>query len=236
MTRWQIAGLLMAGGISIWLAWLYISPHFNTYPEQDDCSFGPVSNERYRELLALARQHQASGRWSRLRGDGPDMNENLQGRLDDIMDGMDSIYERIAATHAVMRALGAYYRATVPDSEDAFESARRRSNWTEFGSVGFVYFLDVHRIGGFAPILRDARIGVSFIADKEQLAAWRKKENNTFTVTINYPFTIFKRSLRPLSSYPQSAQYHKTCPAVPDPEWLMDYEQWLADTQNDRND
>ena len=231
MTRWQIAGLLLAGGISIWLAWLYISPHFNTYPEQDDCSFGPVSNERYRELLALARQHQASGRWSRLRGDGSDMNENLQGRLDDIMDGMDSIYERIAATHAVMRALGANYRATIPDFEDAFESARRRSRLVEFGSVGFVYILDVHKVGGFAPILRHARINVSFNADISQFHGWADRENNSFSIKIHYPFSLYQRP-------PQINQglHHRTCPAVPSPEWVADYQQWLANTQNDRND
>ena len=83
---------------------------------------------------------------------------------------MNSIYERIAATHAVMRALGGHI--TVPrfrDSEDAFESARRRSNWTEFAVLVSSIFWMFIGFGGFAPILRDARIGVSFIADKEQL-------------------------------------------------------------------
>jgi len=223
MTRWRVTWLLMAGGISIWLAWLYISPHFNTYPEQDDCSFGPVSNERYRELLALARQHQASGRWSRLRGDGRDMNENLQGRLDDIMDGMDSIYERIAATHAVMRALGAYYRATVPDSEDAFESARRRSRLVEFGSVGFVYILDVHKIGGFAPINRKATIHINFIADKTEIAGWERYKNNIFIIHVNYPFSAL---------YPPpdigDIDNNQECPAIPNSSWVADYDNWLA--------
>lgn len=231
MTRWRIAGLLMASGISIWLAWLYISPHFNTYPEQDECSFGPVSNERYRELLALARQHQASGRWSRLRGDGPAMNENLQGRLDDIMDGMDSIHERIAATHAVMRTLGAYYRTTVPDFEDAFESARRRSRLVEFGSVSFYYRLNVHRIGGFAPILRDASIVVTFVADKTSTYAWHNRINNKFYIKIHYPFSIYMRP--PLFN---QGLHHQNCPAVPSSEWVADYQKWLANTQTDRND
>lgn len=231
MTRWQIVGLLLAGGIGIWLAWLYISPHFNTYPEQDECSFGPVSNERYRELLALARQHQASGRWSRLRGDGPAMNENLQGRLDDIMDGMDSIYERIAATHAVMRALGANYRVTIPDFEDAFESARQRSRLVEFGSVGFVYVLDVHKIGGFAPIIQHARINISFNSDISQFYGWKDRENNSFSIRIHYPFSIYQRP-------PQANRglHHQTCPAVPSREWVADYQKWLISTQTNRND
>ncbi len=30
----------------------------DTHPDQDECAFGPVSNQRYRELLADAEKYQ----------------------------------------------------------------------------------------------------------------------------------------------------------------------------------
>lgn len=30
----------------------------DTHPDQDECAFGPVSNQRYRELLAEAEKYQ----------------------------------------------------------------------------------------------------------------------------------------------------------------------------------
>ena len=231
MTHWRVTWLLLAGGISIWLAWLYISPHFNTYPEQDDCSFGPVSNERYRELLALARQHQASGRWSRLRGDGPDMNENLQGRLDDIMDGMDSIYERIAATHAVMRALGAYYVMTMPANANPFAETIQSARLGQSSNVRFIYNINVHRLGGFAPILKNAVITNTFVVDNYYNISWSDRIINNFYTQIKYPFTIYQ----PPPNISRG-EYYQTCPAVPSSEWVADYKQWLASTRNNRSE
>jgi hypothetical protein len=230
MTRWQIFGLLLAGGLAVWLAWLYIAPHFDTRPEQDACSFGPVTNERYRELLAEARRRQASGRWSRLRGHGGDMNANLQFRLDDLMDGMDSIYERIAAVHAVMRALGANYRVTSPDAENAFAGASHSARNSEFNSPMFVYVINVHKIGGFAPILKSANIRVAFTADNSRNIKWSNQNNNTFYVRIHYPFSIYDGPGRI-----RRGRHNLNCPAVPGPQWVADYNEWLATLNTDRN-
>ena len=80
----------------------------------DDCTFGNVSNARYRELLWRARwQHWV---WDIFRFTSPfadrgqdhqAANENLKRRVLDVSSGTDNPQELIAAFHAVMRSLGA---------------------------------------------------------------------------------------------------------------------------------
>lgn len=231
MTLWRIAWIALGCGVVLWLAWLYIRPHLDTRPEQDACSFGPVTNERYRELLAEARHRQSSGRWPRLSGHGGDMNANLQFRLDDLMEGMESIYERIAAMHAVMRALGANYRVTSPDAENAFEVARHSARNGEYGSPMFVYVMDVHKIGGFAPILKTANIRVIFKADNSLNNAQNDREFNKFNIIIHYPFAIYDGPGKV-----RHGRHNLNSPAIPGPEWVADYNEWLSTRNNDRID
>src|ERR1700687_5986742 len=53
--RW--VWIVIAGSV---LVGLHVAPLLVTHPEQDACSFGPVSNETYRNLLHEARQKQAT--------------------------------------------------------------------------------------------------------------------------------------------------------------------------------
>jgi hypothetical protein len=98
---------------------LTITPLLDGHSKQDDCSFGEVSNARYRELLAKA-EHLQRTKWKPLTfqteseqqwtGNRPDpRNVRLAERFRDMTEGMATVQERLAAMHAMMRAMGAIY-------------------------------------------------------------------------------------------------------------------------------
>jgi hypothetical protein len=81
----------------------HLAPLLVTHSDQDTCTFGPVSNERYRALLAEARRRQATT-WARIPWDSQRAATLLNERFDDLSHSMASIYERLAAMHAITRA------------------------------------------------------------------------------------------------------------------------------------
>jgi hypothetical protein len=125
---------------------IYIGPLMIPHPAQDACSFGPVSNARYRELLAEAERRQATV-WPPLVWDNRKTMALLNARFDDLSGGMTSVYERLAAMHAVVRALDGDYRETVPRS-DPYQP---RSGVDQ---VSFHYHVDLNRLGFISPIWR----------------------------------------------------------------------------------
>lgn len=152
---------------------LYVYPWLDTKPEQDDCSFGSVSNAEYRELLAEAerlaetewpsltraeiRKHIDGG--GRPRGiPGPDesvrfgsrwMNDGLSNllaaRVRSLALEQNSAEAQIAAAHAVMRASGLF-----------MGGGNARSGYTS----GSGYLLDMGRLGYFYPFLRWGKVSV----------------------------------------------------------------------------
>src|SRR5262245_10286385 len=101
MTRakWIFAAIVLG------LLGAHFGPLLVRHPTQDACSFGPLSNERYRELLAEARRR--TPRWRPLPWDDREAGTLLNERFDDLSRGMTSVYERLAVMHAMLRALGA---------------------------------------------------------------------------------------------------------------------------------
>ena len=89
----------------------YLAPLARTHADQDTCSFGPVSNREYLELLQRAKQvYAASPRgyaWS-----NKETEQLLKTLHEKIVAPKHLIYERIAGVHALLRALGAEYRGT----------------------------------------------------------------------------------------------------------------------------
>jgi hypothetical protein len=83
------------------------------HSEQDDCVFGPISNQRYRELLAEARLSFwkpwypfVEAFWSSTdRITDPPFATQLRT----FVDRFESLPERVAASHAVMRSAGAFF-------------------------------------------------------------------------------------------------------------------------------
>jgi hypothetical protein len=115
--------------------WLPFTLPFD-HVEQDRCTFGPISNAEYREMLSKARSFQ---RWKWL---GSNSAQELQGEFLQISGGSSSPYVKIAAIHAVLRALGAEFRNNGPFSFDRVSA--------KGGTVQFNYALPVPRIGVFS--------------------------------------------------------------------------------------
>jgi hypothetical protein len=134
------------------LAAVFWGPLLLTYvanSEQDECSFGPVSNAQYRDYLRRAKElssrepgsfsssdHEASARFNEL--------------FEKLIDGRPSVYERVAASHALLRSFGAQYRNTNGMRPDPYETIARNG-----GFVRFSYYLDINRLGVglFNPLL-----------------------------------------------------------------------------------
>jgi hypothetical protein len=214
--RWRAADaktkLLLVVAAVLALGALHFAPLLWTHPEQDACTFGPVSNGRYRELLAEAERKQAT-EWPPLTwewGSG----QVLQERVDDLSRGLRSVYERLAAMHAVMRALGADYRRTghepPHDTGDIYERAQRGG-----GVVPFHYHLDVNLLHYFRPIRRQAWI-IAGLAVKDAdppRPGPRELGPGDIFFTINWPQWL--ETYRIISRF----ALDKSCPRVPGPEW-----------------
>jgi len=123
------------------VAWLQYGALLESHAEQDRCEFGPVSNERYRSYLSEAILRQASS-WPSLGNEDRSMTDQLNLRLRVLTGGEVSIYERIAAMHAIMRALGSTY-LNVNASRDA-------KPYSAKGTVRLNYQLERVRISLFS--------------------------------------------------------------------------------------
>lgn len=107
-----IVGLL---GSMLAIAGLYMWPRFYIANNQDECSFGPVSNARYRDILKDVERRQSTT-WPQFiiphfRTDELNyrLREELMRRFYEMRPDGASIYEEIATMHAVMRGLNARY-------------------------------------------------------------------------------------------------------------------------------
>lgn len=113
------------------------------HPEQDECTFGPVTNADYRAILAKARSLQ---RWTWI-GDSRKVTkeqEALSKQFSEVSENSSSPYVKIAAMHAVLRALGADYRNANERPGETVNVFRER------GSISYNYALRVPRIGVMA--------------------------------------------------------------------------------------
>jgi hypothetical protein len=138
--------------IMLVLAAVYGGPLLLTYimnGEQDECSFGPVSNAQYREYLRRAKElsSQTPGSFS---SNHLEARARFDGLFERLIDGKPSVYERVAASHALLRSFGAQYRNTNGMRPDPYETVAKKG-----GFVGFSYYLDVNRLGVglFNPLL-----------------------------------------------------------------------------------
>ncbi len=109
---------VLAIGFGLWRYWWTALDH---HPEQDTCSFGPVTNADYRQMLARVKALQAEGKghWGPLssptrtpRDIAPHQARSsplqLMARMNEFSAGTSSLYEQRMIMHAVMRAAGGY--------------------------------------------------------------------------------------------------------------------------------
>ena len=116
----KLAGAGLVGGLAVagFAAWMLLSG--DPYAAQDNCTFGAVSNESYRAMLAEARVLVEDERraWifhigSRDIGAGSALLRRQQQAL---FAGRNTIPEQVAAMHALARAYGAQFARTIPDT------------------------------------------------------------------------------------------------------------------------
>jgi hypothetical protein len=130
--------------IMLVLAAVYGGPLLLTYVmngEQDECSFGPVSNAQYRDYLRRAQElsSETPGSFSSNHMEAEARFNELFERL---IEGERSVYQRVAASHALLRSFGAQYRNTNGMRPDPYATVAEKG-----GVVGFSYYLDTRRLG-----------------------------------------------------------------------------------------
>jgi hypothetical protein len=190
--------------IALGLAAAYGGPLLITYftnGEQDECTFGPVSNKQYRDYLRRAKDlaSKTPGSFSR-------DNQQARARFDELferlIDQKSSIYERVAASHALLRSFGAQYRNTSDMAPDPYARVAKRG-----GVVSFNYYLDVNRLGIFQPFFRQAWIIASLTGPGDFYRGPVPSVAGDIRFVVNYP--TFDPPLPPVDRAPEQ------CPPVP---------------------
>jgi hypothetical protein len=185
----------------------HLLPLLNSHAEQDECTFGPVSNERYRQLLQQARE-QRSGQWRPLPWHNNDAEKVLQSIFDDLNTPSSSVHERIAILHAVMRAFGAVYRRTGWGGEEPYEAALNGA-----GLLPFNYHLDVNRLGYFRPVWRDAWL-IPQLTVKDALGPFMRPIEAGHVI-----FTVWFPELTEAYVQIPRSKFGEECPLIPPHTW-----------------
>jgi hypothetical protein len=131
------------------------APLLDKNSEQDGCAFGQVSNPEYREYLARAATLVPTFAPS-LYNSGDALALQLDDVYRKLSKGEDSIYQKIAIMHAILRAVGAEYRNTNGNNPDRGRSDPFVKATTESDTISFNYVLDVNRLLIFWPWPRQA--------------------------------------------------------------------------------
>lgn len=117
------------------------------HPEQDECAFGPVSNARYRELLAEAESYQWRN-WPFIVWSDRTLETLLTAQFAAATSATSTPYEKIATMHAILRGIGADFLYMEPTNDPFGQIAERG------GSIGFGYQINVNRLALFYPVGR----------------------------------------------------------------------------------
>lgn len=195
---------------------------------QDNCSFGSVSNARYREILDEAKRREA-GAW-RVHDKPPAgvtgwqwaRSGAIEARFDDLTVGMTSVTERIAAMHAIMRARGAIYRGVsvwFPDPPaETFGDARSDAS-TRPPFVNFRYNRwDPKYLPGGCLIDCWELYSINFYKTGRELRNFPRQTTNQFTARLLPP--SYKAAGSGLNMY----RFRVTpCPPVPAQAWEAEY-------------
>lgn len=184
----------IVGSLLIFAGVFFIWPFIEPTGAQDNCSFGPVSNAQYRNALAEVKRLQKS-EWKKLPLTNDALSAELVRRMD-VIGAMlpQSIFGRIAATHAVVRGAGGVYLTTMADNRDVYAPFEEARSMTIIG-----YRIDLNRLGRFRIIRRWISIGVGFTKDG--------RGPDPYVSAIVPSLLYFRKYGR--------SKYHATCPALP---------------------
>jgi hypothetical protein len=188
------------------------APLLYLHSDQDDCAFGPISNEQYRAYLKEAKNRQWT-RWPAFSRDDQKIGRELRSRLSDMLAQGGTVYERIAIMHAILRAIGAeYLNANGRTEADPFEGARKRRQLVEFH-----YQVDINRLGLFQPYPRTIWI-VASIPDPDITRP---------EITKLYGDLSFSATTVSIFDHPPSETLTpsgQSCPPSPSPEAAARYQ------------
>jgi hypothetical protein len=196
--KWLLLAIMLAfaGG--------YLAPLLATYianSEQDECTFGPVSNQRYREYLDRAKVLS-----SKLPGGFTRDNQIAKARFDELFEALagaeSSVFERLAASHALLRAFGAQYRNTNNMAPDSYATVARTG-----GFISVNYYLNINRLGVFQPVMQQAWVVVSLTGPGDFYRGPTPSVAGDIRFVVNYP--TFDPPLPFIDRAPEQ------CPLVP---------------------
>lgn len=206
-----LVGILLAAAIL--LAGAYAAPFFSTHAEQDECSFGPVTNAQYRDLLAEAKRKQKAV-WPALVQHNDRAADVLNARFDDLSSGATSVYERLAAMHAVVRAIGGDYRNT-----NSSYSADPYRDVVKGGTVSINYHVDVNKLGFFSPVGRQMWLIASIVGPN--YTPFPRSETRAQRGDIRF-IVHFPNILEGYYDIPKS-RFQEKCPPVPSLELAQQF-------------
>lgn len=188
------------------------APLLFMHSDQDNCTFGPISNEQYRAYLKEAKNRQRT-KWSAFSRDDQEIGRELRSRLPDMVAEGGTVYERIATMHAILRAVGAEYLNTNGRMEvDPFEAARKRRQDVELN-----YRVDINQLVFFQPYPRQLWI-VAKIQDPDIPRPEIARLYGDLSITAAM-VSIFDHP--PLEFLTPSGQ---SCPPSPSPEAAVRYQ------------
>ncbi len=208
---WLALGSAVAAGA--W-AWPIVDPN----RAQDRCSFGTVSNEDYRSLLARAELLAAndSGDWISYFAAGHvrEGSDILQRQYRTLSAGLSSIPERVAAVHAIARSQYAEFRHVEPDRASPWGSSPAEGP----AAIVFVYRFNVNRVGEWHPIRRWVRIRASFAIDDISPGFERARgiARNTLLISLT------ARDSTPRTWSPHRSEFFD-CPPIPSAQWQAEF-------------
>lgn len=127
MKRLPITSLAVLALLAGWYVW----PLLDTRPEQDDCSFGSISNAEYKKMLSEVR-HLAETKWPRFPFNHDGVVNDFEERrrlggiaanhIREFSDRYNTMEGKVAAMHAVLR--GGY--GAIFWREDPLNSSRQQ--------------------------------------------------------------------------------------------------------------
>ncbi|WP_369721132.1 hypothetical protein AB8Z38_29295 [Bradyrhizobium sp. LLZ17] len=181
------------------------APLLDRHAEQDNCTFGPVSNADYRAYLGRAKSLLPFPML-----DDKALALRLDRLFDDLSTGEANIYSRLAIMHATLRAIGAEYRNTGGTDVDRGKSDPYVKAASTSLTVSFNYALDVNRLWMFMPWPRNAWIIGSLAGPRydRQLGPLYPKRPGGIRFIVWGP-NIFERSLD------DAIRSEGHCPPVP---------------------
>jgi hypothetical protein len=196
----------IALGVVVALVVANYAPLLNTHVDQDNCVFGPVSNEQYRRYLARADARLTFSFYS----DRRSLSLKLNDLFDDLSGTEASIYSRLAIMHATLRAFGAEYRNTNRNDISAGAKDPYVRAITSSPVVSFNYALDVNRMWMFSPWPRYAWIIGSLAGppDKQRPVISSPKKAGSFRFIVWGPSLLERPIDEPFRA-------EGVCPPVP---------------------